>query len=454
VAVFYRIGRSGRWKYAADVVPATDVTIQIPHSDFPEAHPGEVIPVSFKAFDGLLESAETEPLNVVVNHPPVLTVNGEAEPVIRDDSLMIEMPFQVSDVDGDPVTLFYKFDDAREWSELPASDDPRMIPGSVFAALDPNSPNVMQVFAFDGYDESELVTLSLWSRIKRAFRKAGRWFKKVGKKIWRGVKKVGRIVGKVAAVVGKFIPGPIGTVLKVGGKLAQLIPHGPVSYSIDGGKWSEPVQLADEEQDLLTLEELPAEYLTPGSHSIKIRFGEEGNYEYCDEDTEYYVNSAPSLQLTDDKPLSFKSASTNGVPVPIVVSDGDGDPITVFYRFQGDETWAHLPTANGEYVLPADAFSDRLADGSGAVEIFAWDGFEKSGDALKIPYSAVGTAAGPEANEEPIAEDSNLFGALSPAAFAGIIVGGVAVIAIVIGIVVYARRKKHESTSTGLIEDE
>jgi hypothetical protein len=126
----------------------------------------------------------------------------------------------------------------------------------------------------------------------------------------------------------------------------------------------------------------------------------------------------------------------------------------VFYRFQGDETWSQLPTANGGYVLPADAFSDRLTDGSGAVEIFAWDGIEKNGDALKIPYSTVGDRAGPQANEEPIAEDSNLFGALSSVALVGIVVGGVAVIAIVVGIIVDARRKKPESTSTGLIENE
>jgi hypothetical protein len=95
-----------------------------------------------------------------------------------------------------------------------------------------------------------------------------------------------------------------------------------------------------------------------------------------------------------------------------------------------------------------------LTDGSGAVELFAWDGIEKNGNAVQIPYSIIGDAAQPEANEEPIAEDSGLFGALSPAAFVGIIVGGVAVIAIVIGIIVYARRKKHESGTPERFEDE
>jgi hypothetical protein len=224
-----------------------------------------------------------------------------------------------------------------------------------------------------------------------------------------------------------------------------------VSYNIDGAStWSNAVSYPLGQYEIFKFGDQSEPYLQPGAHTIKFRFEDAGGH-VSEQAVQYKVNSAPVLELTNDQPLSFKGASTNGVSVPISVSDADGHPVTVFYKFQDEESWSTLPTLNGGYVLTAEACSNR---GSGAVEVFAWDGIEKSGDALKIPFSAVGNAVQPEANEEEaVAEESDLIGGLSPAAFAGIVVGGVAVIAIVVGIAVYARKKKHEKSSNGLIED-
>jgi hypothetical protein len=125
-----------------------------------------VIPVEFKAFDGMTESAVVEPFQVIMNHPPEMTVNGEAEPVVQDNGRKIEMPFQVSDVDGDPVTLFYKFDDAGEWSEAPSSSSPNTVPGFIFADLDRTVDHQLSILAFDGYDESEPVSLGVRAWIR------------------------------------------------------------------------------------------------------------------------------------------------------------------------------------------------------------------------------------------------------------------------------------------------
>jgi hypothetical protein len=454
VAVFYKIGRSGRWKYAADVVPGETV-ISIPQADFPEASAGEVIPVQFKAFDGELESPATNAVDAVVNHAPVITVNQQAEPIIHDFGQKLEVPFQVADTDGDPVTLFYKFDNAAEWSEAPASDTPNIFPASVFANLDPNVDHTMEVLAFDGYDESEPVQYGFFSFFKRIGRKIGGFVRKVAKKVVRFVKKAAPILSKVAGVAAKFLPGKYGMIANIASKGLGMIPQSTVSHSIDGDEWSQPVLLPWGDYELFALEDLPEKYLTPGSHTISLRYEEANSPEVTTDELHYYVNSPPVLQLTNDKPLTFASTSTNpvAVPVPISVSDVDAQPLMVFYRFNDNEEWSHLPTSHGEYILPADAFSDHLNDGNGVVQVFAWDGYDKSEETLNIPYSITRQAAQPEANEEEVAEESNFFDELSPGAFVGIAIGGVAVIALVVGIVVFVRRRKVEST-TGLIESE
>jgi hypothetical protein len=433
-ATSYRIGGSGEWTHAADVIPNTDVRVLIPESEFPEASPGAVIPIEFKAFDGQSESP-IEIMNGVVNHPPELTVNEQAEPVVQEDGRKIEMPFQVNDADGDAVRLFYKFDNAAEWTELPASNPPNVLPGSVFADLDRNVGHELQVLAFDGCDESEPRPLFL----------GGLFAKVLPTLINAGKNLLGLSVVPASKLAGEAVHAGLSSLS--GGSLS-------VSHNIDDSPtWSDPVSYPLGQYQVFKFGDQSEPYLQPGAHSIKFRFQEESG-QVTEQSVQYTINSPPTLELTNTEPLSFNSASTNGVPVPISVSDGDNDPITVFYRFQDDERWSHLPTANGEYVLPANAFSDRLNDGSGVVELYAWDGVEQNGNALKIPYSITGNGVRPEANEEPIAEDSGLFGALSPAAFVGIIVGGVAVIAVAIGIIVYARRKKQESGTPNLIENE
>jgi hypothetical protein len=44
VAVLHRVGKSGVWKYVADVVSGS-TSVSIPLSEFPPAEPGEAIPI-------------------------------------------------------------------------------------------------------------------------------------------------------------------------------------------------------------------------------------------------------------------------------------------------------------------------------------------------------------------------------------------------------------------------
>jgi hypothetical protein len=228
---------------------------------------------------------------------------------------------------------------------------------------------------------------------------------------------------------------------------------GMFAYSIDGGEWSAPVRLSVGEHELFDFQDLPEQCMTPGEHTVELRMQQEGSADFNVEETSYYVNAAPSVQLTKQQPLSFKSVPSAAVALPISVSDADGDSVTVIYRFEGEDDWSEAQLAHGECLVPADEFEDRWAQGNGVVEVFGWDGCETSGNPLKIAYSTAGDAAQPEANEEAVDEGSGLFGGLSPAVFVVIAVGGVAVIAFIIGIVLFIKKKKSES-STGLIEAE
>jgi hypothetical protein len=310
-----------------------------------------------------------------VNHPPVLTVRADEEPVIHDFGRRIELPFNVYDADGDALTLRYRFDNSGDWLETPASDTPNIVPGSIFANLDPKVPHTMEVMAFDGQDSSQPVTYGflsffrkLGSRIKRFARKA----LPVLMKVVQGVAKAGLLPG--GSLINKAVGAGIGM-------LQGRMSH--VSYSIDGGSWSEPVAYPEGDQEVFVFGDESEPYLRPGEHSIVFRFEDEAGW-VNEEELQYTVNSPPTLRVTKDEPIALGGAP---VALPIAVSDADGHPVTVFYRFEGDDVWSRVPAENGAYVLPASAFAGR-ADGAGALELFAWDGVEKSGKPLAIPFTA------------------------------------------------------------------
>jgi hypothetical protein len=79
-----------------------------------------------------------------VNYLPTLSLGDEA-PVLYDFGKRVEMPLQVFDEDGGPVAVYYQFGDAAEWSEVPAINAPNMWPASMFANVDPNGKQDLQL---------------------------------------------------------------------------------------------------------------------------------------------------------------------------------------------------------------------------------------------------------------------------------------------------------------------
>jgi hypothetical protein len=397
-------------------------------------------------------------LAIAVNHRPVITVNAEAEPIIRKYGEEIELPFEVTDVDGDAVTLFYKFNGETEWSRAPAGTPLNVLPGSCFAHLSPDGDHTIHLLASDGTLDSQPVQLGF-----------GSWFKKLGSSVKRIAQKVVKVVKKVAPVAlniaKQFIappqpeepPGEEQPQEPPGGEQSHGIgipmriqslrgPSVAVSYSFDdSGVWSKPENYPLGEFAVLVPAADFASHATPGQHKILFRYEEPGDMVSQDTWT-YEVNSRPAIQVSNAQPLSFKGAPSGPVSLPLSVHDVDGDDVSLWYRFDGQGDWTYVPAGLGSNVLPAEAFASRSGGSNGYLEVAAWDGYEHSDERVRIGYAIEGEAQ----NQE----DDTFFGALSPAAFAGIIVGAVAVIALAVAIIVVARRKKPESSSTGLIDSE
>jgi hypothetical protein len=99
-------------------------------------------------------------------------------------------------------------------------------------------------------------------------------------------------------------------------------------------------------------------------------------------------------------------------------------------------------------VLPASVFEGRLTPGAHSFEIYAFDGYDVNEDGVSVGYVMKDSA-----------EIAKL-GALTPFAIAGLVVGGVALVAIAVVVIVFSRKtktktkKEKESSSTGLIESE
>lgn len=459
MAISYRFGDKGEWHHAGDIAPG-DTSIHIPEEKFPEANPGEIIPIQFKAFNGVAESPPTEPLTAVGNYPPVISVKEKVEPVVHEYGRLIELPFDVYERDGHPVSVHYRFDDGHEWLEAPTHGAPNRFRGDVFAHLDPAIEHIIHLLAFDGHDESSPVALPFFDVLKKAVSSV----KGVISQLAPGGIEIGK--GALAhrkcsrAHLAKSVLKAIAGALK--GDSVKI------SYNVDDAKeWSKPVSYPLGEHEVFRFgDDISQPHFLPGRHRIGFRFQDESG-RVTEDALHYTVNSPPALEVRHIGPLLFRGVPTGAVTLPILVSDPDDDPISVWYRFREENAWSHLPSAGGNAVLPAEAFSGRMKDGSGHVELFAWDGLEKSGDPVKIEYMAAGAEeeAGPVLRGEPAIEeeppeevgdlssDSEAGDSLSPGAIAGIAVGGGVVVGLIIGIVILVTRKKPESSS-GLVESE
>lgn len=172
----------------------------------------------------------------------------------------------------------------------------------------------------------------------------------------------------------------------------------------------------------------------------------------------YTVNARPVIELTDSQPVVLMVGDGQGVVLPIAVSDDNGDAVRVFYRFQGEgeeeeEPWAVVPVGKDGHVLAAERFDGHL-DG-GVVELFAWDGLEKSANVLKVPYAAR-AAGGAVGQQEGGDGDSELAELPVDSIAVGLVIGGVGLVALAIGIAIFATRTRAAKTesSSGLLDEE
>jgi hypothetical protein len=174
------------------------------------------------------------------------------------------------------------------------------------------------------------------------------------------------------------------------------------------------------------------------------------------------VNNPPSISQLSARPLMLEKNIPSEVSLPIRVSDADGDPTALILRFDDGSVLTAAPHTTGEnVVLPASAFEGHLTPGAHSVEILGFDGLDVTPRSVGIGY-VVGSSVQVDADEDEVqdakenaAESKGLsLGGLSPEALAGIVVGTVALIGLAVGVFVLIRRKKKQSSSTGLIDPE
>jgi hypothetical protein len=219
-----------------------------------------------------------------------------------------------------------------------------------------------------------------------------------------------------------------------------------VAYKFDDfGEWSQPKSYPTGNIEVLVPDSDFTRHCSEGKHIIAMRFQEE-NITMGQDSLEYVINSAPVIQATNTDTMSFNGVPSRPVTLPFSVLDGDGDNLSLWYRFNGKGDWAYVSAESGlgPNVLPVEAFSGREVGSNGFIEVVAYDGYDHSNERLQISYSI-------EAEGE---KHDAFFGSLSPAAFAGIIIAAVAIIALAITIILLAMLKKPKSSSTGLIESE
>lgn len=291
----------------------------------------------------------------------------------------------------------------------------------------------MQVLASDGHAESAPVTYASFDFLKQKAAALRAFLANRKLKLFNGYADAGLLSSAQLADA------------RVGAEIASLGGRTVyASYKIDdANSFSTPAAYSVGEQNIFVFGDETEPYLQPGPHTIVFRFEDQAGG-VTEQELRCAVNSAPKLRLTSDQPLAFDGVPTSSVPLPISVEDAESEQVVVFYRFEGDDVWAQVPTANeGGHCMPASEFSDHLEDGAsgGAIELFAWDGLQKSGSPPTIEYSITGGAQ-PEDDSEPEEEEPAVeYEALSPAAIVALVLGGIAMITLAVAIGIFATRR-------------
>jgi hypothetical protein len=289
---------------------------------------------------------------------------------------------------------------------------------------------MMHVKAWDNWKESETVTFEIPVSLWPPSRSSGMGLSDGG----------GSLRNCAVSIIGGILRGR-----RIHAHLTSLTSDTvQVSYKVDDDShWSEPVSYELGQQPVFEFANPLQKYSQPGEHTIAFRFDD--GTEVNEDEFHYKVNAPPVIELKSAVPLMFDAATTGSVSLPISVSDADADPVNVFYRLEGEEVWGHVQNVNGEYSLPAQEFRNHLGTGSGRVEIFAWDGLDKSGEALRIGYSVL--ASQPDAEGAAEAKEADSEDGMSPALIIGLAVGGVALVTLIVGIVIFATRNNKKSSS-------
>jgi hypothetical protein len=225
-------------------------------------------------------------------------------------------------------------------------------------------------------------------------------------------------------------------------------PLGRLEYSIgDNGEWQHAGDFPKGEVKVaLPLSGFP-QSLAPGSE-VPIRLRAFNGVSWTAQANQpvitAVVNAPPTLSLVDSRPVVLSGSAGEDVTLPVSVRDADKDPLHVLCIFDGGAKVTAVAHDGGDrVVLPASVFEGQLTAGAHSVEVLAFDGHDINENRVSVGYYVKDNA-----------EEAKL-GALTPVAIGGIVVGGVALMAIGAVIVVVTRKtKKEKESSTGLIESE
>jgi hypothetical protein len=219
-----------------------------------------------------------------------------------------------------------------------------------------------------------------------------------------------------------------------------------IAYQIgEKGEWRHFADVQPGDVDVrLTTEHF--EGVEPGiPHPLRFRAFNGVDHSEVTDPVAVAINRPPVLV---DNPVEALPAipicGKRAVELPFRAIDDDGDPVKLHYKFNSETKWREAPEGELPHVFPAERFAHLPRGKAHEIHVCAFDGIDVS-EPLTIPINLV---------EED--KEEGFFGGLSQGAFFGIVAAGLAVLAVGIGLVVVAvrRRKPKESSSTGLIDNE
>jgi hypothetical protein len=148
------------------------------------------------------------------------------------------------------------------------------------------------------------------------------------------------------------------------------------------------------------------------------------------------VNSPPTVALLESGIRELSALSGEDVYLPVSVSDSDKDPLKVLCVFDQGAKVTDMAHSGGDGIaIPASELEGLLTPGKHSVTVYGWDGYDLSEEGVTVDYVVNENGAESEVGE------------LVAEAMAEIVVAGVVLLAIV-----FTRKARKDSSSTGLLE--